>query len=59
MFTVMRGHHNILDYANHVTLADAISATTVKAGDVVFWRFTKYRYGVINAAGNAVVLATA
>lgn len=59
MFTVMRGHLNILDYADRATLDTAISATTVKAGDRIFWRFTKYLYGVCNAAGNGVTLATA
>lgn len=59
MFTAMKGFYNFADYANTTDLASAISATTLVAGDRIFFRFTKHLYGTVNAAGNAIVLATA
>lgn len=59
MFTAMRGYYNFLDIANFVDLASDISGATLLAGDKIFFRFTKHLYGVVNAAGNGVVLATA
>ncbi len=59
MFTIMRGSYNFLDEATAATLATDIGNATILAGDKIYWRFTKHLYGVVNAAGNAVVLATA
>lgn len=59
MFTAMKGFYNFADYANSTDLATAVSDTTLKAGDRIFFRFTKHLYGTVNAAGNAIVLATA
>lgn len=59
MFTIMRGYYNFLDEANSTTLATDIGNGTIKAGDRIFWRFTTHLYGTVNAAGNAIVLATA
>lgn len=59
MFTAMKGSYNFADYANSTDLASAISGATLVAGDRVFFRFTKHLYGTVNAAGNAIVLATA
>lgn len=59
MFTIMRGYYNFLDEANSTTLATDISNATILAGDKIYWRFTKHLYGVINAAGTGIVLATA
>lgn len=59
MFTAMKGYYNFADYANADTLATAIGNSTLKAGDRIFFRFTKHLYGTVNAAGNGIDLATA
>lgn len=59
MFTAMKGYYNYADYANTDDLATAIGDSTLVAGDRIFFRFTKHLYGTVNAAGDAIVLATA
>ena len=59
MFTAMRGSYNFMNIALPSEIATLISATTLKAGDILFFRFTKHQYGTINAAGDGVDLATA
>lgn len=58
MFTVQRGFYNSLTIADFTALTAYLGSTSV-AGDVLLWRFSTRAYGTVNAANNAVVLATA
>lgn len=59
MFTAMRGSYNFMDIPLPSDIATLYGNSTLKPGDILFFRFTKHRYGTINAAGNGVDLATA
>jgi hypothetical protein len=59
MFTAMRGSYNFLDIALPSDIATLTGNSTLLPGDVLCYRFTKHRYGTVNAAGNGVDLATA
>lgn len=59
MFVARRGYYNFLDLADTAILATDIGNATLLPGDRIFWRFTQHLYGTVNAAGNAVTLATA
>ena len=58
MFQVQRSFYNYITIADFTALTAYLGATS-QAGDVLLWRFSSHAYGVVNAANNAVVLASA
>lgn len=58
MFTVQRSFYNFTTLADFTALTSYLGSTSA-AGDVILWRFTTHAYGTVNAANNAVVLASA
>lgn len=58
MFTVQRSFYNYTTLADFTALSAYLGSTS-QAGDVILWRFETRAYGTVNAANNAVVLATA
>lgn len=58
MFQVQRSFYNFTTLADFTALTAYLGATSA-AGDVLLWKFTTRAYGTVNAANNAVVLATA
>jgi len=58
MFQVQRSFYDYITLADF-TAVSAYLGSTSQAGDVLLWRFTTHAYGVVNAANNAIVLASA
>lgn len=57
MFKVQRSFYNFTVLADFTALTTYLGSTS-QAGDVILYRFTTHAYGTVNAANNAVVLAT-
>lgn len=57
MFQVQRSFYNFTVLADFTALTTYLGSTS-QAGDVILYHFTTHAYGTVNAANNAVVLAT-
>lgn len=57
MLTIRRGFYNKGVLSGTDVIAAALGSTLI-AGDVLLYNLTQQIYGTVNAAGNAVILAT-
>jgi hypothetical protein len=57
MLTIRRGFYNVGTLAGTGSIAGALGSTLI-AGDILLYDLSTQVYGTVNAAANAVVLAT-